>query len=112
MALGSCQFGFLKEPKDSHGESSIMRTLAKVSSFKSPRQARPWQTAPAAPSYGLHVFSAGPRGWHGRGSVVVAVHPSGATETFGKEGICAKGGCVAGSNGAGEGGKTRFSFSG
>lgn len=37
MVLGSCQFVFLKEPKDSHRESSIMWTLAKVSSFKSPR---------------------------------------------------------------------------
>lgn len=69
MALGSCQFGFLKEPKDSHGESLIMQTLAKVSSFRSPRQACPWQTAPAAPSYGFYVFSAGPWGWHGEGGV-------------------------------------------
>lgn len=62
MFPGSSQLGFLKEPKDSHGESSIMRTLAKVSSFQSPRQAHPWQTAPEAPSYGLQVFSKGPWG--------------------------------------------------
>lgn len=113
MALGSCQFGFLKEPKDSHGESSIMQTLAKVSSFKSPRQAHPWQTAPAAPSYGLHVFSTGSLGVaQGGGSVLLTVHPRRAVETFGREGTCAEGGGVAGSNRAGEGVKNSFSFSG
>lgn len=112
MALGSCQFGFLKELKDSRGESSFMQTFAKVSSFKSPQQAHPWQTAPAFPSYGLLVFSMSPWGRHGEGSIILTMHLRGVTETFGREGICAKGGCVARSNGTGEGGKTRFSFSG
>jgi len=44
--------------------------------------------------------------------MVLTVHPRRAAETFGREGMCAEGGCVAGSNGAGEGGKTRISFSG
>lgn len=49
----------------------------------------------------------------GGGSMVLAVHPRGAAETFGREEKHAEGGCVARSNRAGEGGeKTRFSFSG
>lgn len=42
--------------------------------------------------------------------MVLIIHPRGAAETFGRVGIHAKGGCVAGSNGAGEGGGNQILF--
>lgn len=114
MALGSCQFRFLQEPKgQSRRESSIMRTLAKVSSFNRLRQAHPRQIAPAAPSYGLHVFSAGPWGWHGEGEHGPRRTSQGDRGDIRKRGnMCQRWLCVARRNRARKGGKTRFSFSG
>lgn len=47
----------------------------------------------------------------GRRSMVLAVHPRGTVETFGREGIWAKGGCVwPGKMGLGKGKKTGSLF--
>lgn len=52
-----------------------------------------------------------PGGGTGRGSMVLAVHPRGTVETFGREGICAKGGCMwPGEMGLGKGEKTDSLF--
>lgn len=50
----------------------------------------PQQLPPMACMSSLQV----PGGGTGRGSMVLAVHPRGTVETYGREGICAKGGCV------------------
>lgn len=62
--------------------------------FQPPRASTPTADSPSGSPYGLRVFSAGPGGGTGRGSTVLALHPGGTVETFGREGICAKGGCV------------------
>lgn len=107
MALGSCQFSSLQEPKgQSQTESLIMQTLAKVSlsaiSGKHIHGRLPWWLPPMACVSSPHV----PGDGTGRGSVVLAVYPRGTMETFGRGGIWAKGGCVwPGEMGPGKGRK-------
>lgn len=114
MALGSCQFRFLQEPKgQSRRESSVMQTLAKVSSFNRLRQAHPWQVAPASPSYARVSSLQVPGGGTGEGEHGPCRTSHGDRGDIWKRGnMCQRWLYVARRNGARKGGKTRFSFSG